>query len=207
MPLFSDVPECAPDWRGRSRVGHTHSSWRFFFSGSLQTGDFVGALVRRVKGSWNNLRRSLASYSVHIATPPLCGPPTSWLCICKGETSSRNVLVWTRAMSSDSSESHFCNRAQPSAALLLQLSLFLRHSSEAISLTRPAHFFFPLLPSPTPLLFFTITLHYTITFFFFAALFRFCRTVLQSTGSFLRCTLFLLFPGSFSLALSLNQLS
>ena len=38
--------------------------------------------------------------------------------------------------------------AQPSSALLLQLSLFLRHSSGAISLTRPAHFF-PLLSSPT----------------------------------------------------------
>lgn len=48
--------------------------------------------------------------------------------------------------------------AQPSSALMRQLSLFLRHSSGAISLTRPAHFFFLsvslslffLLPSPTP---------------------------------------------------------
>lgn len=67
-----------------------------------------------------------------------------------------------------SSESHFCNRAQPSASLLLQLSLFLRHSSEAISLTRPAHFFFPLLsyPAQPPRLFhyYTPLLYY---FFFF----------------------------------------
>lgn len=125
-----------------------------FFSGSLQMGDFVrGALVRRerVKGLWNNLRRSLASYSAHIATPPLCGtpPPPHAACLQRLEDQLKRPGVDVSVLI-NSSESHFCNRAQPSAALLLQLSLFLRHSSEAISLTRPAHFFFPLLPSPTP---------------------------------------------------------
>lgn len=43
--------------------------------------------------------------------------------------------------------------AQPSSALLRQLSLFLRHSSGAISLTRPAHFFLSYPAQPPPCLF------------------------------------------------------
>lgn len=115
---------------------HTHTPAGAFFPPGL----FKRSVCEESQGS----RRSLASYFMHLATPPLRGSPPRWPCIC----SSRNVLLWTRAMSSESSESHFCNRAQPSAALLLQLSLFLRHSSEAISLTRPAHFSFPLLSYP-----------------------------------------------------------
>lgn len=183
---------------GHMLVTHTHThtpAGAFFFPPGL----FKRSVCEESQGS----RRSLASYLVHLTLRPPhrreFPPPPRWPCIC----SSRNFLLWTRAMlSSDSSESHFCNRAQPSAALLLQLSLFLRHSSEAISLTRPAHFFFPLLPSPTPLLFFTITLHYTMTFFF--SLLRYLAFAVQLfnlKGSFLRCTLFLLFPVSFSLAL------
>lgn len=61
--------------------------------------------------------------------------------------------------------------AQPSSALLRQLSLFLRHSSGAISLTRPAHFF-PLLTSPTPppclFQYYTLLLlHFSFSVFFY----------------------------------------
>lgn len=70
MLLFSDVPECAPDWRGRSHVGHTHTlQLELFFPPGL----FKRSVCEESQGS----RRSLASYLVHLATPPLRGSPPS----------------------------------------------------------------------------------------------------------------------------------
>lgn len=117
---------------------------------------------------WNNLRRSLSSYGAHIATPAEARRPAhaSWSgperCLGADQLFRVSLLQW--------------GPAQPSAALLLQLSLFLRHSSEAISLTRPAHFSslsYPAQPPPFSLL------HSITLLLFFAALFSFCRLALN----------------------------
>lgn len=78
MLLCSDVPECAPDSRGRSRVGHTHELELFFPPVSLQMADFAGSACEEgVKG----LEISGFVVCAHCDPPPALTPPppqTSW---------------------------------------------------------------------------------------------------------------------------------
>lgn len=88
---------------------------------------------------------------------------------------------WSTVLSLTSAISVCCT-AQPSSALILQLSLFLRHSSGAISLTRPAHFF-PLLPSPTPSVPFSLSHACFFLFFCWISFHLFCYMIFSLSSS------------------------